>query len=156
MADYLPPGWQERLEPPRSEGWEATAVAWLLDLAPGVPPVRDRAQVPPSSLRTSSGITSREALRTERVRMYCGPCPGCPGLRLALTAAAGQICHISAIRPRERRSQISKVSKVSKISKISKQQNRVSTGPWAVKRCQLPNVQRQAMTAEAMRGRRPA
>ena len=35
MADDLPPGWPERVEPPRSEGWEATAVAWLLDLAPG-------------------------------------------------------------------------------------------------------------------------
>jgi hypothetical protein len=34
MADYLPPGWPERVEPPGNEGWEATAVAWLLDLAP--------------------------------------------------------------------------------------------------------------------------
>lgn len=34
MADYLPPGWPDRVEPPRTEGWEATAVAWLLDVAP--------------------------------------------------------------------------------------------------------------------------
>ena len=34
MADCLPPGWPEAVAPPGSEGWEATAVAWLLDLAP--------------------------------------------------------------------------------------------------------------------------
>jgi len=34
MADDLPPGWPEAVAPPGSEGWEATAVAWLLDLTP--------------------------------------------------------------------------------------------------------------------------
>ena len=34
MADYLPPGWPDAVGPPGSEGWEATAVAWLLDLVP--------------------------------------------------------------------------------------------------------------------------
>src|SRR5262249_45467158 len=34
MADYLPSGWPEAVAPPGSEGWEATAVARLLDLAP--------------------------------------------------------------------------------------------------------------------------
>ena len=34
MADDLPPGWPDQVAPPGSEGWEATAIAWLLDLAP--------------------------------------------------------------------------------------------------------------------------
>ena len=31
---YLPPGWPERVRPPGSEDWEATAVAFLLDCCP--------------------------------------------------------------------------------------------------------------------------
>ena len=34
MAQYVPPGWPEGVRPPGSDEWEATAVAWLLDLAP--------------------------------------------------------------------------------------------------------------------------
>jgi hypothetical protein len=35
MADaYHPVGWPEAVAPPGSEDWEATAAAWLLDLAP--------------------------------------------------------------------------------------------------------------------------
>jgi len=34
MADDLPPGWPDQVAPPGSEGWEATAVASLLDRAP--------------------------------------------------------------------------------------------------------------------------
>src|SRR5215470_6357762 len=34
MAVYLPPGWPTGVHPPRSEGFERTAVAWLLDVVP--------------------------------------------------------------------------------------------------------------------------
>src|SRR5438034_8082796 len=34
MATYLPPGWPTGVHPPRSEGFERTAVAWLLDVVP--------------------------------------------------------------------------------------------------------------------------
>jgi hypothetical protein len=31
---YLPAGWPEAVAPPGSQDWEASAVAWLLDLVP--------------------------------------------------------------------------------------------------------------------------
>jgi hypothetical protein len=34
VARYLPRDWPESVHPPGSEGWEAMAVTWLLDLAP--------------------------------------------------------------------------------------------------------------------------
>ncbi len=34
MAGYLPPGWPAGVHPPGSEGFEQTAVAWLLDVIP--------------------------------------------------------------------------------------------------------------------------
>ena len=34
MAAYLPPGWPAGVHPPGSEGFEETAVAWLLDVIP--------------------------------------------------------------------------------------------------------------------------
>ena len=34
MATYLPPGWPTGVHPPGSEGFERTAVAWLLDVVP--------------------------------------------------------------------------------------------------------------------------
>lgn len=34
MTDALPPGWPEQVHPPGSEGFERTAVGWLLDLCP--------------------------------------------------------------------------------------------------------------------------
>lgn len=34
MAGYAPPGWPEGVHPPGSEGFERTAVAWLLDVVP--------------------------------------------------------------------------------------------------------------------------
>jgi hypothetical protein len=34
MASYLPPGWPTGVHPPGSEGFERTAVAWLLDMVP--------------------------------------------------------------------------------------------------------------------------
>ncbi len=34
MAAYLPPGWPAGVHPPGSEGFEQTAVAWLLDALP--------------------------------------------------------------------------------------------------------------------------
>jgi hypothetical protein len=34
MARNVPSGWPEQVQPPGSDGWEATAVAWLLDLVP--------------------------------------------------------------------------------------------------------------------------
>src|SRR5215831_15714799 len=34
MAVYLPPGWPTGVHPPGSEGFERTAVAWLLDMVP--------------------------------------------------------------------------------------------------------------------------
>src|SRR5215475_10363599 len=34
MAVYLPPGWPTGVHPPGSEGFERTAVAWLLDVVP--------------------------------------------------------------------------------------------------------------------------
>jgi hypothetical protein len=34
MAAYLPPGWPTGVHPPGSEGFERTAVAWLLDIVP--------------------------------------------------------------------------------------------------------------------------
>jgi hypothetical protein len=34
MAAYLPPGWPTGVHPPGSEGFERTAVAWLLDAVP--------------------------------------------------------------------------------------------------------------------------
>ncbi len=34
MAAYLPPGWPTGVHPPSSEGFERTAVAWLLDVVP--------------------------------------------------------------------------------------------------------------------------
>lgn len=40
MAQYVPPGWLEGVQPPGADEWEATAVAWLLDLAPEYPAVR--------------------------------------------------------------------------------------------------------------------
>lgn len=33
-ARHLPQDWPERVQPPGTEGWEATAVTWLLDLVP--------------------------------------------------------------------------------------------------------------------------
>lgn len=34
MATYIPPGWPTGVHPPGSEGFEETAVAWLLDVVP--------------------------------------------------------------------------------------------------------------------------
>src|ERR1700691_5079266 len=34
MPAYLPPGWPAGVHPPASEGFEPTAVAWLLDVVP--------------------------------------------------------------------------------------------------------------------------
>lgn len=34
MAAYLPPGWPAGVHPPGSEGFEETAVTWLLDVVP--------------------------------------------------------------------------------------------------------------------------
>jgi len=34
MAAYLPPGWPTGVHPPGSDGFERTAVAWLLDVVP--------------------------------------------------------------------------------------------------------------------------
>jgi len=35
MATYVaPPGWPPQVRPPEAPDWEATAVAWLLDLCP--------------------------------------------------------------------------------------------------------------------------
>jgi hypothetical protein len=34
VAAYLPPGWPAGVHPPGSEGFEHTAVTWLLDLVP--------------------------------------------------------------------------------------------------------------------------
>src|SRR5262249_35977861 len=34
MAVYLPPGWPTGVHPPGGEGFERTAVAWLLDVVP--------------------------------------------------------------------------------------------------------------------------
>jgi hypothetical protein len=34
VAAYLPPGWPAGVHPPGSEGFEETAVAWLLDVIP--------------------------------------------------------------------------------------------------------------------------
>ena len=33
-ADHLPPSWQAGVHPPGSEGFEGTAVTWLLDVVP--------------------------------------------------------------------------------------------------------------------------
>jgi hypothetical protein len=34
MAAYLPPGWPAGVHPPGSDGFEASAVSWLLDVVP--------------------------------------------------------------------------------------------------------------------------
>ncbi len=34
MAGYVPPGWPTGVHPPGTEGFERTAVAWLLDVVP--------------------------------------------------------------------------------------------------------------------------
>lgn len=34
MVQHLPPDWPDGVQPPGSDGWEATAVTWLLDLVP--------------------------------------------------------------------------------------------------------------------------
>jgi hypothetical protein len=34
MVRNMPPGWPQDVQSPGSEGWEATAVTWLLDLVP--------------------------------------------------------------------------------------------------------------------------
>jgi hypothetical protein len=34
MATYIPPGWPTGVHPPGSEDFEATAIAWLLDVVP--------------------------------------------------------------------------------------------------------------------------
>ena len=34
MSAYLPPGWPAGVHPPASEGFEPSAVAWLLDVVP--------------------------------------------------------------------------------------------------------------------------
>ena len=34
VAEYLPPGWPAGVHPPGSEGFEETAVTWLLDVVP--------------------------------------------------------------------------------------------------------------------------
>jgi hypothetical protein len=34
VAAYLPPGWPEGVHPPGTEGFEQTAVTWLLDVVP--------------------------------------------------------------------------------------------------------------------------
>ena len=33
-AAYVPPGWPSQVRPPRAPGWEATAIAYLLDCCP--------------------------------------------------------------------------------------------------------------------------
>jgi hypothetical protein len=38
MALNLPPGWPDEAQPPGSDGWEASAVNWLLDLVPAYRP----------------------------------------------------------------------------------------------------------------------
>ena len=34
MATYIPPGWPTGVHPPGSEGFEETAIDWLLDVVP--------------------------------------------------------------------------------------------------------------------------
>jgi hypothetical protein len=34
MAQNMPPGWPQEVQPPGSDGWEATAATWLLDRVP--------------------------------------------------------------------------------------------------------------------------
>jgi hypothetical protein len=34
MAAYIPPGWPAEVHPPGSDDFEATAIAWLLDVVP--------------------------------------------------------------------------------------------------------------------------
>ena len=34
MAAYIPPGWPTGVHPPGSQDFEATAIAWLLDVVP--------------------------------------------------------------------------------------------------------------------------
>jgi hypothetical protein len=34
VTAQLPPGWPDQVQPPGSEGFEASAVAWLLDVVP--------------------------------------------------------------------------------------------------------------------------
>jgi hypothetical protein len=34
VSAHVPPGWPSQVRPPDSEGWEATAVAFLLDVCP--------------------------------------------------------------------------------------------------------------------------
>jgi hypothetical protein len=34
MAENMPPGWPQEVQPPGSDGWEATAVTWLVDRVP--------------------------------------------------------------------------------------------------------------------------
>jgi hypothetical protein len=34
MAANMPSGWPKEVRPPGTAGWEATAITWLLDLAP--------------------------------------------------------------------------------------------------------------------------
>lgn len=34
MTAYAPPGWPPTVRPPGAPDWEATAVAWLLDISP--------------------------------------------------------------------------------------------------------------------------
>ena len=34
MAAYIPPGWPTGVHPPGSDDFEATAIAWLLDVVP--------------------------------------------------------------------------------------------------------------------------
>lgn len=34
MPEQVPPGWPAAVRPPQANGWERTAVAWMLDLCP--------------------------------------------------------------------------------------------------------------------------
>ena len=62
MTAYLPPGWPTGVHPPGSEGFERTAVAWLLDMVPPYYRLHGVLQRHPVALAT----LARQARRARR------------------------------------------------------------------------------------------
>ena len=76
MAAYLPPGWPTGVHPPGSEGFERTAVAWLLDMVPPDYRLHGVLQRHPIALATlarrhlaACGEGARQGYRTARTEL---------------------------------------------------------------------------------------
>lgn len=75
MYQIVPHGWPKEVQPPGSEGWEATATAWLLDLLPEYRQYKMMCRHPVILAFTARHVTSgtvdgaRQGYRTVRTEL---------------------------------------------------------------------------------------